>query len=93
MLLDPLWLKVSASAPGILPGMGVEKLRYSQISPLSIHSFPIKSLSLLSLLISVSTVPLKSGIKLLTCSNSEQWCPLMASAGSIYAHHYVAAIL
>ena len=33
--------------------------------------------------ISVSTVPLNSGIKILTCSNGEQWCPLAACAGSI----------
>ncbi len=32
--------------------------------------------------VSVSTVPLNSGIKLLTCSNGEQCCPLAACAGS-----------
>ncbi len=50
---------------------------------LSIHSTPIKSLSLLIFVISVSTVPLKSGVKLLTCSNGEQCCPLAACSGSI----------
>ncbi len=44
-------------------------------SPLSYHNFLF--------VISVSKVPFKSRIKLLTCSNGEQWCPLAASAGSI----------
>ncbi len=46
-LLAPMWLKASASATGILPG--IESLfSCGQISPLSIHSILIKWLSLLS---------------------------------------------
>ncbi len=33
--------------------------------------------------ICVSTIPLKSGIKSLTCSNGKQWYPLAACAGNI----------
>ncbi len=53
------------------------------MSPLSIHSMPIKSLSLLSLRYLCFSNTLNSGIKILACSNGEQWCPLAACAGSI----------
>ncbi len=55
----------------------------SQMSPLSIHAIFIKPLSLLSVrYFCFCSIPQFMN-KLVTCSNGEQWCPLVASTGSI----------
>ncbi len=44
------------------------------------------------LVISITSVPLKSGIKLLTCGNDEQWCPWRPLLTE-YVHYYIGVTL
>ncbi len=88
----PHMVKASASAPGIF------FQAWGQFSEVAGHPlcpfipFPLSRYPYFLFVISVSTVPLNSGIKLLTCSNGEQCCPWRPML-AVYAHYYIGVIL